>query len=163
MKILDNETVRRKIKRLSYEILENNYDSSHLLLLGINKNGDKLAHELKEVLESISDKTIQLGNIVVNPESPVQENIQCSVKQEEIEGNNIIIVDDVANTGRTLFYACKPLMDALPNRLETAVLVNRTHKNFPIKVDYVGLSLATTLHNHINVVFNKGKIEALLN
>jgi pyrimidine operon attenuation protein/uracil phosphoribosyltransferase len=69
----------------------------------------------------------------------------------DLHGKIIIIVDDVANTGRTIFYACKPLMETLPKRVEAVVLVDRTHKSFPIKVDYVGLSLATTLLDDINV------------
>jgi pyrimidine operon attenuation protein/uracil phosphoribosyltransferase len=69
----------------------------------------------------------------------------------ELEGKTIVVVDDVGNTGRTLFYACKPLLEVLPHKVEMAVLVDRKHKSFPVKVDYVGLSLATTLREHIDV------------
>jgi len=80
-----------------------------------------------------------------------------SIDVREITGNPVVIVDDVANTGRTLFYACRPFMDVLPSSIETAALVDRQHKSYPIHVDYVGLSLATTLHDNIEVNFLPGQ------
>ena len=70
---------------------------------------------------------------------------------EQVAGKVVIIVDDVANTGRTIYYAIKPLLDTLPKKVEVAVLVDRKHKSFPIQSDYVGLSLATTLKENIDV------------
>jgi pyrimidine operon attenuation protein/uracil phosphoribosyltransferase len=87
----------------------------------------------------------------LNPAKPLSEEIVLEMPIEEVKDNVIIIVDDVANTGRTIFYAFKPLMDILPKKVEVAVLVDRTHKSFPVKVDYFGLSLATTLKENIAV------------
>jgi pyrimidine operon attenuation protein/uracil phosphoribosyltransferase len=89
--------------------------------------------------------------------------IEVDVPVEDLDGKVVLVVDDVANTGRTLFYACKPLMEILPARLETAVLVDRKHKSFPIRVDYVGLSLATTLKENIDVQILEGEATVHLN
>ena len=85
------------------------------------------------------------------------DNEQVEKVISALSGKKIILFDDVANTGRTIFYACKPFLNIIPERLEIAALVDRKHKLFPIQVDYVGLSLATTLHNNIEVIFNDDK------
>jgi pyrimidine operon attenuation protein/uracil phosphoribosyltransferase len=92
-----------------------------------------------------------LARIRLNPAKPLAEEITVDLPLGDLTNKAILVVDDVANTGRTLFYACKPLLNILPKKLEVAVLVDRTHKSFPVRVDYVGLSLATTLMNHIEV------------
>jgi pyrimidine operon attenuation protein/uracil phosphoribosyltransferase len=96
-------------------------------------------------------------SVKLNPSNPLRDQIDISTDIATLSGKKIILFDDVANTGRTIFYACKPFLEILPERLEIAALVDRKHKLFPIHVDYVGLSLATTLHNNIEVIFNEDK------
>ena len=81
--------------------------------------------------------------------------VEIDLSPEALHNQTIIVIDDVANTGRTLFYACKPFLELLPRKIEMAVLVDRKHKSFPVLVDYVGLSLATTLREHIEVDLSK--------
>lgn len=151
MKILDHKKIQQKVKRLAIEILEHNYDESELILIGINNRGMQVALLLMEELKQLKSIDIILTRIRLNPADPLGGPIELEMPVEELNHKSIIVVDDVANTGRTMFYACKPLMTVLPKKIETAVLVDRKHKSFPIKVDYVGLSLATTLKENIDV------------
>ena len=151
MKILNHHQIQQKIKRLAFEILENNYDEEEVILAGINKNGLTFARLLLAELEGISDVEFLLTRIELNPADPLSSDIRIELPTEALSGKTIILVDDVANTGRTIFYACRPLMTTLPRKIEMAVLVDRQHKSFPVKVDYVGLSLATTLMEDIDV------------
>jgi len=151
--ILDTQKVNHTIKRLAYEIYENAYKETKIYLLGINNKGKILASKIEKALKIISDLNVELQDLTINPSNPLEE-IKLNFKATEMKNKMVIVVDDVANTGRTLFYACKPIMDVLPKRLEFAVLVDRKHKNFPVKVDYVGVSLATTLKEDISVTFD---------
>ncbi len=151
MKILTQRQIQQKIKRLAIEILENNYDSPALILAGINNNGYGFAKLLHEQLQYLTSIPVTLTRIRLNPADPLSSDVQIEMPTEALNGKSVIIVDDVANTGRTIFYAFKPLQAVLPQKVEVAVLVDRKHKSFPIQVDYVGLSLATTLLDDIDV------------
>ncbi|MCB0582133.1 MAG: phosphoribosyltransferase [Phaeodactylibacter sp.] len=151
MKILDQKQIQQKIKRLAIEILESNFEEKELILAGINTTGLGFARMLHGELTSITAIPITLTRIRINPAAPLSQEIRIELPPEQLEGKAIIITDDVANTGRTLFYAMKPILSVLPRKVEIAVLVDRTHKSFPVKVDYFGLSLATTLMDNIDV------------
>ncbi len=156
LKVLDNQQIDKIIKRLAYQILERNYQAKKIILAGINKNGMNFAQLLKDQLMEISTPEVDLVNIVLNPAKPTEE-IDLSVDAKSLKNQNIILVDDVANTGRTIFFAFKPLIEILPKSVQVAVLVDRKHKSFPVLVDFVGLSLATTLKENIKVTLQKKK------
>ncbi len=156
MKLLDEQQIQKKIERLAIQILENNFGEKLIILAGINNNGMRFAEMLLENLENRTKTKFELTQLRLNPAHPVENEVSIDYPLKKLKNKVIIIVDDVANTGRTLFYAFKPLMDILPKKVEVAVLVNREHKSFPIKVDYVGMSLATTMQEHIEVKI-KGK------
>lgn len=160
MKILNARQIDHKVTRLAIEILENNLEEASLILAGINIRGMGFAQLLAARLSSMSHKTITLTQINIHPANPLSEPIRIALPVSELKNRTIILVDDVANTGRTLFYACKPLLETLPKRIEVAVLVDRQHKLFPIRVDYVGLSLATTLKENIEVNILQDEEEA---
>lgn len=163
MKILDHKQIDQKIKRLSYEIYENNSDLKSLIFLGVNNNGYAFAKLLADSFSKISGKEATLGTLKLNPADPLEGEVELDIEAKSLKGKTIVVVDDVANTGRTLYYALKPLMDYLPKKVEVAVLVDRKHKTFPIKVQYVGLSLATTLKENIKVdVLKKSSRAAFL-
>jgi len=151
MKILDHRQIQQKIVRLAFEILERNYGEDGIILAGINNNGMTFAELLLAELRRISDLEFTLTRIRLNPAAPTQHPINLEMPVEELQNKVVIIVDDVANTGRTIFYAIKPVLEVLPKKVEVAVLVDRTHKSFPVRVDYFGLSLATTLLQNIDV------------
>lgn len=153
MRILDDGQIRRKIKRLAIEILEHNFGEPVLILAGLNNNGLGFAQLLVQELLPLApaDMEIILTRIRLNPANPLEYAPYIEMPPESLANTSVILVDDVANTGRTIFYAVQPLLPVLPKRVEVAVLVDRKHKQFPIKADYVGLSLATTLKDDIDV------------
>lgn len=151
MQILNHRQIQQKIKRLAIEIMERNTKEKELIIAGINNNGMRFAELLLAQLKCLSNSPFTLTSIQLNPANPVAEAVKVGLPLSELNGKPILVVDDVANTGRTLIYACKPLLNILPKKLETAVLIDRTHKSFPVQVGYKGLSLATTMREHITV------------
>jgi len=153
MQILTDRQIRQKIRRIAIEILERNYGEPEIILAGLNNNGLGFARLLSTELEAVATQStkITLTRIRLNPANPVEYEPEVELSSEELRGKSIIIVDDVANTGRTIFYAVQPLLKVVPKKVEVAVLVDRQHKSFPVKADYVGLSLATTLRDDIDV------------
>jgi len=151
MKILNESQIRQKIKRLAIEILEKNTEAKEIILAGINNKGYEFAEYIRKEMIRFSEISVTLTRIKLNPADPLTQEITIELPIAQLDKKTIIVVDDVANTGRTLFYAMKPIMDILPKKLEVAVLVDRMHKSFPIQVDYVGLSLSTTMEENIEV------------
>lgn len=152
VKILNERQIAQKIQRLAIEITEENWEHKQLFLLGINNNGHHFATILRDaVLAYHPEFEIHIHHLRLNPADPILGPAQCDQPFDTFSGQSVILVDDVANTGRTLFYAFKPLMEVIPQKVQIAVLVERHHKTFPVHVDYVGIRLATTLHEHIQV------------
>ena len=146
--ILDQPTAARKLERMAYEIVENNLDEEQLLLVGIRENGSIIAHNIQELLRQISSIGSELIHLSLDKRSPAE--IRLS-KEVDFTGKVIIIVDDVANSGKTMLYALKPFLAFHPKKIQTLVMVERTHKAFPVNSDYVGVSVSTTLQEHIYV------------
>jgi pyrimidine operon attenuation protein/uracil phosphoribosyltransferase len=153
--ILDKETAQRKLRRMALEISEKNYDKNELLLVGIKSNGIFIAKKIAEFLKESFTGNIELLEMTVNKKNPTEIIID---KEVDFNGMSIILIDDVANSGRVMLYALKPLIDQLPAQIETLVLVERTHKKFPIDVNYVGLSIATTNQENIVVDVQAGEV-----
>ena len=151
MQILTSSQIKQKTKRLAIEILENNYKEKEIILAGINNNGLGFAKLIQKELKSLTEIDIRLTQLKVNPANPVNGDITIGLPVEDLKNKVIIVVDDVANTGRTMFYAFEPILKIIPRKVEVAVLVDRQHKSFPIHPDYVGISLATTLKENIDV------------
>lgn len=151
MRILTEKQIKQKIIRLAYEVAEQNYAADQIILLGINNNGYAFAKLVKKQLKKIFTGKSEVIRIQLNPANPTQHPIEIVKPIVGSENKALVIVDDVANTGRTIFYAFKPLLEVLASKLQVLVLVDRKHKLFPIKVDYVGLSLATTMRENIVV------------
>ncbi len=151
MKILDKEQIHRKLQRLTVEILERNFGEKDIILVGINRNGLELAALLAKEFVGRTKTKVQLTQLTINPAKPLEGATLVGFSLASVQNKVVILIDDVANTGRTIFYAIRPLLDVLPKKVEVAVLVDRKHKSFPIQADYVGLSLATTLKENIDV------------
>jgi pyrimidine operon attenuation protein/uracil phosphoribosyltransferase len=152
--ILNEQQIQQKIKRLAIQILEQNHDESEVYLIGINNNGLGFAQMLLDAINKIdfAKPTFHLAQVSLSPANPLGKSVEIDLSLENLKNKTVIFVDDVANTGRTLFYAMKPvLIDVVPKKVEVAVLVDRKHKNFPIFINYVGLTLATTLSENIDV------------
>jgi len=159
-KIIDAEKAVRKLNRIAYQILEENYKCKELTILGIANKGYQLAQILVEKLKTITDIPIRLSWVKLDKRNPLKTEIELGDEELSFRNKTIIIIDDVGNTGRTLYYAMLPLARDLPKKIQAAVLVDRVHKSFPINVDFVGLTLATTLNEEVIVEFDdKGKVE----
>jgi pyrimidine operon attenuation protein / uracil phosphoribosyltransferase len=146
--ILDQATAEKKLYRMAYEILENNHGEDEIILAGIRVSGSVVARNIQQLLQKISSLSVKLITITLDKKLPNEV-----LLSEKIDFNNkvIIVIDDVANSGKTMLYAMKPFLGFHPKKIQTLALVERTHKAFPIKTDYVGLSVATTLQEHIFV------------
>jgi len=151
MDILSAERITAKLKRMAYEIAERNYNEKKIYLIGIKSRGTQLAHIIAEHLQNIAEAEIIVSTLNIEKRNPLQESIDYSIPLENLNNQVIILVDDVANTGRTVFYAIKPLLDILPKKIQVAVLIDRMHKLFPVQADYVGVQLSTSLQDYIKV------------
>lgn len=158
--ILSEWDIEQKVKRISYEILENNYDEDEIFIIGIKPDGHEFAKLIHKYLSSITQIKIHLNAIKLNKEAPTDDDLEYDFKPKSLNNKPVILVDDVANTGRTFCYALRPMLKFLPKSIQIAVLVDRKHKSFPICADYVGLSLSTTLKEHVTVDL-KGKKRAV--
>ncbi len=157
MEILSDKAIETTIKRLAYEILERHFDESEFYLAGINNNGYAFALLLQAEIHALSEKKAHLMHLSINPAEPLKDTVKTDFDTDKLHDKSLLIIDDVANTGRTLFYASQPFLSTLPKRIETCVLVDRKHKSFPVNIDYYGISLATTLQDNIHVKINGEK------
>ena len=153
-KIMDQKHIQKTIKRISYQIYETNSEENELVLAGIKENGLELATRIQKELKKISDLDVILIEIKMDKKNP-RDKISMSQSISFCENKSVVVVDDVLNTGRTLIYAVKKFLSIKLKKIQTAVLVNRNHKNFPIKGDFKGISLSTSIKEHINVRFGK--------
>ena len=153
--ILDAKTADKKLRRMAYQVLENNGDEEMIILAGIRESGSVVARNMQKMLSEISSLKTELITISLDKKKPAKITID---KEMDYTGKVIIIIDDVSNSGRTLLYALKPFLEFLPKKIQTLVLVERSHNTFPVHSDYVGLSIATTMLEHIYVEKKNKKI-----
>jgi pyrimidine operon attenuation protein / uracil phosphoribosyltransferase len=146
--ILKQEAAARKMRRMAYEILENNTNETHFVLAGIQESGSVIARNMQKLLLEISTVHVELITITLDKKHP--RDIVLS-KDNNFDNKIIILIDDVANSGKTLLYALKPFLAYHPKKIQVLVLVGRSHKAFPIQPDFVGLSFSTTPEEHIFV------------
>lgn len=146
--VLDKEAIKRKMKRMALQVAEQNSEEKELVIAGIAGNGEIVAKGLIEDLSKM--KTFQTSFVKIQLNK--KELLEVSLNPDtDLTNKTVILVDDVANTGKTMLYALKPFLAASPKKIQTLVLVERSHKLFPIQTDYAGLSIATTLQEHISV------------
>ncbi len=154
--ILDQSVAEKKLRRMALEILENNADEKELIIAGIEESGSVLARNIQELIgEFAPEIKTELFSIKLDKRAPKEIKLD---RQADFNGKVIIIVDDVANSGKTLLYALKPFLDYHPRKIQTLVLVERSHNSFPVRPDYVGVSLSTTLQEHIFVEVNEKRV-----
>ena len=160
--ILDHQKIEQKINRIAYQIFEDNYQEKKLIIAGIASNGFILAQLLAKQLKKISEIEIILEELHIDKKNPIKSDVQMNLAAGDLKNQTIILVDDVLNSGKTMMYGLQYFLKAPLKKLSTAVLVDRSHKRFPVSANYVGISLATTLKEHIEVSFEKGSYSAYL-
>lgn len=160
--ILNHEQVKQKIERIAYQILEDNLNEPAITLVGIANTGYNFAEAISNVLKKISNANIELIKLTVNK----RNSIECLNSPQTLPINKesvVILIDDVLNSGETLMNSSFMILKHQPKKLRTAVLLDRRHRLFPIKADFAGLTLSTTLDEHIEVEFNDNEFIATLN
>lgn len=159
--ILDHREIAHKIKRIAYQIYETFSAEQEIVIAGIASNGYVLAKEIALVLQEISDLKVELAEVKINkkePNSPVVVSIDAS----NYTNKGVVLVDDVLHTGTTLIYGVRHFLDVPLKKFKTVVLVDRNHKKYPVKADFKGLSLSTSVQEHVQVIFEKDNNRVVL-
>ena len=159
--ILSHKEIEHKIKRIAYQIYESNANETELIIAGIESNGYLLAKKIKNNLDKISSIKSTLCKVTIDKAEPTKP-IKTSILKEDYTNKSIVLIDDVLNSGGTLIYGIKHFLDVPLKQFKTAVLVNRNHKKYPVKADFKGISLSTSLFEHVHVNLSKQPYEAYL-
>ena len=149
--ILDSNDINNKIRRISFEILEKNYNENELFLIGILPNGKYLSNKISEFSNQFSKKKLNLHFVEIEKKSRSINKITPSLNSKMLKNKVIVIIDDVMNSGGTLMYTIKELLKFKPKKIQIAVLIERYYKNFPLNPDYKGLELSTSEFEHVEV------------
>lgn len=159
--ILNKEQIEHKTKRIAYQIYETFVDENVIVLAGISKNGYVFAQKLATQLTQISGIQVKLCEVFIDKQN-VLGPIKTSLPSSEYQDCSVVLVDDVLNSGTTLIYGVKHFLEVPLKKFKTAVLVDRNHKKYPVKADFKGLSLSTSLLEHIHVVLDEDQEYAYL-
>ncbi len=159
--ILTNQQIQHKTRRIAYQIYETNCNEKEIIIAGIHGNGYIFAQKISDVLKSISHLKVVLCEVNIDKKNPLYK-ITTNLKTDSYKNKSLVLVDDVLNSGATLIYGIKHFLEVPLKRFNTAVLINRNHKKYPVKADFKGISLSTSMQEHITVVFSAKKSYAIL-
>ena len=159
--ILTHKEIAHKTKRIAYQIFETFVNDEEVILAGIANNGYIFAQKIATELTLISDLKITLCEVKINKQNP-QDNITTSIQAADYQNKSLVLIDDVLSSGTTLIYGVKHFLEVPLSKFKTAVLVDRNHKKYPVKADFKGISLSTSLQEHIQVVFEDNNSYAYL-
>ena len=159
--ILDQKAIAHKIKRIAYQIYETNVREEEVIIAGIKQNGDQLAQKLKKEVEKISPLKVVLCEVKIDKRAPI-DNVHTSMELEKFRDRSLVLVDDVLHSGTTLIYGVRHFLAVPLKRFKTAVLVDRNHKKYPVKADFKGISLSTSINENVDVRYEKGVWSAVL-
>ena len=149
--VLDHDRVQRKLERIAHQLHEENFEEKGIMLIGVADRGALLTERLAKRLGEISDLSISTATIKLDKDEPLEKPIALSIDQKELKDQVVVLVDDVLMSGRTLMHAASYLVQSPLKKLVTVVLVDRLHRTFPIRANIVGLTLSTTMREHISV------------
>lgn len=159
--ILNTVQINQKIRRIAYQIYESNSNEDEVVIAGIVGNGYLLSEKLVKILNEISTLKVSICKVIINKKAPLNP-ISTSIKVDDYKNKSIVLVDDVLNSGTTLIYGVKHFLEVPLKQFKTAVLVNRNHKKYPVKADFKGVSLSTSIKEHIQVEFFGNEAKAYL-
>ncbi len=151
--ILSHLQIQHKIERIAYQIYEANVNENEIIIAGIDGGGLQFAKKIVSKLKKITEAKITLCKLSMDKTNPLKSGVSTSLSEEKFIDKSVVIVDDVLNSGTTLIYGVHHFLKTPLKQLKTAVLVNRNHKKYPVKADYKGISLSTSLQEHVNVRF----------
>jgi pyrimidine operon attenuation protein/uracil phosphoribosyltransferase len=152
--LLNKTQTLQKIRRIAYQVYEQNFEESSIIIAGINGEGYTFAEILVHELRQISEIDVHIARVSFDKKAIEQPEINIESEVDTFRNKNIVLCDDVMNTGKTLAFSLRPFLNIPIKKLQVAVIVDRNHPNFPMAADYVGYSLSTTLNEHIQVVLS---------
>jgi pyrimidine operon attenuation protein/uracil phosphoribosyltransferase len=144
--IMDSERIARTLKRIAFQVLEEAYQEKSITLIGVEPRGVWVADQVKSALHATGFNAIDYGSVHVDQLDQVE------ALRPLVKGKLVVLIDDVVKSGHTMMLAAASLLELEPKMLHTACLVDRKHRRFPIQSDFTGLSLGTTLQEHIALV-----------
>lgn len=159
--ILDQNQIAHKLRRIAYQIYETNTEEKEVVLAGIQENGYKVAKKLKRLVESISPIAVTLCKVSIDKKQPTNP-VETSIDAKDYKNKSVVLVDDVLHSGTTLIYGVKHFLDVPLKQFKTAVLVDRNHKKYPVKADFKGISLSTSISENVSVIFESKNDRAIL-
>ncbi len=159
--ILDTVQIDQKIKRIAYQIYESNSDEKEVVIAGITGNGYIFAEKLVKVLSEISELKLTICLVNINKKNSLYI-VSTTLAEDVYKNNSLVLVDDVLSSGNTLIYGVKHFLEVPLKRFKTAVLVNRNHKKYPVKADFKGVSLSTSIKEHVQIDFLEDESVAYL-
>ncbi len=160
--ILSSVEIDQKINRLAHQLLENCFEEEQIFIGGICGNGVSLSKKIASIIASQGLTKVKTFEITLDKKEPWANSIKMSLNKEELKNGYIVLVDDVLNSGKTMQYALVELLQFPTKAIKTLALVDRKHRRFPIKANFVGLSLSTTLKNRVEVVYSENEQKAYL-
>lgn len=160
--VLNQHQIDQKITRLSHELLENTYGEEALFIGGIVGNGEVFANQIARIVQENSRQKIVVFTVELHKDLPLEHAITCSIDPALLKGQTVILVDDVINSGTTMQYALMKILEQPVRSVKTVALVDRLHRRYPIKCDFVGMTLTTTLKERVEVMPSNGGLEAFL-
>ncbi len=152
-KILSHQQIQHKTRRIAYQIYEANVAEKEIVIAGIEGGGLHFAKKIQNILRKITEADILLCKVYMNKSNPLASGVTTSMAEQDYKNKSVVLVDDVLNSGTTLIYGVHHFLKTPLKQLKTAVLVNRNHKKYPVKADYKGISLSTSLQEHVHVKF----------
>ena len=158
--VLNHNQIQRICNRFAFQILENSMDGDELFIIGVKTKGYEIAKIVKKQIKSISKKKVNLSFLELDKNNP-KGSIHSDLKSDK-KIKKVFLIDDVLNTGKTLAYSISFLLSHNYDSIKTLVLIDRNHKQFPIKVDYKGISLSTNLDANVKLLNDKKKLTAIL-
>lgn len=159
--ILTNEQIQNKTRRIAYQIYETNSNEKEIIIAGINGNGYVFAKNIVKILQEISTIKIVLCEVKIDKKNPLKK-VETDIPSNDYKNKSLVLVDDVLSSGTTLMYGIKHFLEVPLKKFKTAVLINRNHKKYPVKADFKGISLSTSMQEHVAVVFEKNKALAII-
>lgn len=160
--VLNNLQIEQKIMRIAHEILENTTEIETIYLGGICGNGSVLVNKFHQILTKNSKLKVIPFHIDLDKDEPLSKAITLDIDAAKLNRSFVVLVDDVVNSGKTMQFALMKILESNPQTIKTVALVDRTHRRYPIKCDFVGLTLSTTLKDRVEVAFDDNDSYAYL-
>src|SRR6185436_1250588 len=157
--LLNKKQIEQRINRIAYQIYEDNFEEKEIFIVGILNSGYTLAEKIEKALNKICDIKTNLVQLKIDKHNHIAVAIEMNTEPAKMKGRVVILVDDVLNSGKTLIYGLRKLLNEDLKKIRTVLLVDRDHKRYPIMADFVGMTLSTTLQEHVSVEFGD-KVEA---